>query len=235
MQKIKCIIIEDEPLAVKVLKDFIEQVPQLELKEIFREAISAGIYLQAENIDLIFLDIHLPKLKGLSFLRTLQHPPAIIVTTAYHQYALEGYELNVVDYLMKPIPFARFITAVNKASRFISLPIGPVSIPDKQENAIFLTINRRKVKIALDDILYVESKKEYVQINTTQHQFISKMGTSDLESLLPLDRFRRIHRSFIVAIEKIDTYNKENVEIRGRKIPIGKHYKKETEEVFKGI
>lgn len=226
MQKIKCIIIEDEPLAVKVLKDYIQQVPFLELTAIFKEAISAAGYLQNEETGLLFLDIHLPKLKGLDFLRTLTNPPVTIVTTAYHQYALEGFELGVADYLMKPISFKRFIAAVNKSVKLISLKNTEIPTVDKVNEVIFLNVNRRKVKIALDDILYIESKREYVLVVTQTNEFISKIGTNELELMLPADKFRRIHRSFIVAIYKVDTFSKENVEIQGRIIPIGRNFKK---------
>lgn len=226
MHRIKCIIIEDEPLAVKILKDYIQQVPYLELKEVFKDAISAGNYLQKEKVDLMFLDIHLPKLKGLDFLRTLLNPPVTITTTAYHQYALEGFELSVADYLMKPISFKRFTSAVNKSVKLIKANNSEGKSVEDTTEAIYLNVNRRKVKILLNDILYIESKREYVQVVTTKNDYISKISTTDLEEMLPLDKFRRIHRSFIIAVAKIDTYTKENVEIHGRLIPIGKNFKK---------
>lgn len=225
MQKIKCIIIEDEPLAVKVLKDYIQQVPYLELTAIFKEAISAAGYLQNEETGLLFLDIHLPKLKGLDFLRTLKNPPITIVTTAFHQYALEGFELGVADYLMKPVSFKRFMAAVNKSVKLLSLNNTEIPTRDTLNDVIFLNVNRRKVKIALDDILYIESKREYVLVVTQTSEFLSKIGTNELELMLPADKFRRIHRSFIVAIYKVDTFSKENVEIRGKIIPIGRNFK----------
>lgn len=223
MKKVKCIITEDEPLAVNVLKNYIQRVPHLELMAVFKEAFSTGKYLQEEKIDLIFLDIHLPQLKGLDFLRTLRHPPVIIITTAYHQYALEGFELSVADYLMKPVSFERFASAVNKATKLIT--INSISQSEKKENSIFLTINRKKVRILLDDILFIESKREYVTIYTSSNEYISKISTTELEAMLSDVNFKRIHRSYIVAVDKIETYTKENVEIRGRVIPIGKNYK----------
>lgn len=227
MQKIKCIIIEDEPLAVKILKDYIQQTSNLELMEVFRDAISAGIYLKQEKVDLMFLDIHLPILKGLEFLRTVPHPPIVIITTAYPEYALEGYELNVADFLMKPISFKRFTAAVNKSVKLIRADSYEALAGAASGTAIYLNVNRRKVRILLNDILYVESKREYVQIITRTNEFISKIGTAEFELLLPPDKFRRIHRSFIISIDKIDTYTKENVEIQGQLIPIGKHFRKD--------
>jgi DNA-binding LytR/AlgR family response regulator len=153
MQKIKCIIVEDEPLAAKLLHDYIIQVSFLELTGTFKEALSAGNHLQNEQADLIFLDIHLPKLKGLSFLRTLANPPAVIVTTAYHQYAVEGFELNVVDYLLKPFSFQRFITAVNKVSKIIQAHPSNGKEAIQKESSLTLTIDRKKVRIDYDNIL----------------------------------------------------------------------------------
>jgi len=213
MKKIKCIITEDEPLAVN-----------LELMAVFKEAFSTEKYLQKEKIDLIFLDIHLPQLKGLDFLRTLRYPPVVIITTAYHQYALEGFELSVADYLMKPIAFDRFASAVNKATKLID--VSATFQSEKKENSIFLTINRKKVRILLDDILFIESNREYVTIHTSTSKYISKISTTELEAMLSDTNFKRIHRSFIVAVNKIETYTKENVEIKGIIIPIGKNYKR---------
>lgn len=233
MQKIKCIIVEDEPLAVRLLSGYIQQVPYLELCGTFREAISAGNHLQKEKADLIFLDIHLPKLKGFSFLRTLESQPSVIVITAYHQYAVEGFELNVTDYLLKPYSFERFITAVNKVSKivFSTPPTGTEAL--KKDGSLFLTIDRKKVRIDYDNILYIESHREYVKVVTLHGEYTSKISTTELESLLPKLKFIRVHRSFIVSIDKIDTYTKGEVEVKGKNIPIGKGYK--NKELFARI
>lgn len=233
MQKIKCIIVEDEPLAVRLLTDYIQQVPYLELCGTFKDALSAGSYLQKEKTDLIFLDIHLPKLKGLSFLRTLQNPPAVIVTTAYHQYAVEGFELSVVDYLLKPFSLDRFIAAVNKVSKLIQSHQSTEKAELQKETSLFLTIDRKKVRIDYDSILYIESRREYVKVFTLNNEYKSKISTTELESLLPKPKFIRVHRSFIVSIDKIDTYTKGEVEVKGKSIPIGKGYK--NEELFSRI
>ena len=225
MRKLSCIIIEDEPLAVRVLEDFCQQVPGLELMASFKEAISASVYLRENKVDLIFLDLHLPQLKGFDFLRTLTEKPAVIVTTAYHQYAVEGFDLNVADYLMKPISFPRFVAAVNKAIKLLSAENSSRRTEEEEEKAIFLTINRKKVKITLDDILYIESQREYVQIVTNQQLYTCKISTQEIESMLPAMRFKRIHRSFIVATDKIDTYTKEEVEIKVKSIPIGRSFR----------
>lgn len=229
MQKYKCIIVEDEPLATNVLKSFIQRIPYLELKGEFREAISASQALQQNETDIMFLDIHLPEIKGLDFLRTLTNSPVVILTTAYHQYAIDGFELSVTDYLLKPFSFDRFLLSVNKAVKQINASKALAKRTVPAEDSLFLTIDRRKVKILLDEILYVESSREYVKIFTSKTSYISRIGTSELEKMLPPQRFRRVQRSFIVAIDKIDSYSKEYVEINGKRISIGAAFKKEMD------
>ncbi|HEY6978228.1 MAG TPA: LytTR family DNA-binding domain-containing protein [Chitinophagaceae bacterium] len=224
MSKIKCIIVEDEPLAVKVLSDYISQIPFLELQEAFKDAILATDYLRDHDTDLIFLDIHLPKLKGMAFLKTLTHPPAVIITTAYHQYAVEGFELNVTDYLLKPIEFERFLIAVNKVKR----SQGEKQVSNQNEDKkdfIFLNVQKKKVKILFSEIVYIESQREYISIVTTKNRYISKMSTHEIEALLPANLFKRIHRSFIISISKIESYTAEMVEVNGISIPIGRDYR----------
>ncbi|MBI5730109.1 MAG: response regulator transcription factor [Ignavibacteriales bacterium] len=223
MSKIKCIIIEDEPLAVKVLSDYIAQVPFLELQETFKDAIHATDYLRHNNINLIFLDIHLPKLKGMAFLKTLTHPPAVIVTTAYHQYAVEGFNLNVTDYLLKPFDFERFLLAVTKVKTEEGKKQKPIESQEIKD-FIFLNVQKKKVKILFSEIVYIESQREYIKIITTKKEYISKMSTHEIEGLLPANLFKRIHRSFIVSINKIQSYTAKIVEVNGVSIPIGRGY-----------
>jgi DNA-binding LytR/AlgR family response regulator len=224
MSKIKCIIIEDEPLATKVLSDYVSQVPFLELQGTFKDAILATDWLRHNNTELIFLDIHLPKLKGMAFLKTLSHPPAVIITTAYHQYAVEGFDLNVTDYLLKPFEFDRFLVAVNK----VKTAQGEKPRPGESEEAkdfIFLNVQKKKVKILFSEIVYIESQREYIKIVTTKKEYISKMGTHEIEALLPSHLFKRIHRSFIISVSKIQSYTAEEVEVNGTPIPIGRGYR----------
>lgn len=230
MSEINCIIIEDEPLAVKVLSDYILQVPFLELQGTFKDAILATDYLRDNHTDLIFLDIHLPKLKGMAFLKTLTHPPAVIITTAYHQYAVEGFNLNVTDYLLKPFAFERFLTAVTKvktAQREHQKPTESQEIKD----FIFLNVQKKKVKILFSEIAYIESQREYIKITTTKNEYISKMSTHEIEVLLPANLFKRVHRSFIVSISKIESYTAEMVEVNGVAIPIGRGYRDSIENL----
>ena len=224
MSNIKCIIVEDEPLAVKILSDYIRQVPFLELQGTFKDAILATDYLRNNHTELIFLDIHLPKLKGMAFLKTLSHPPSVIVTTAYHQYAVEGFNLNVTDYLLKPFDFERFLIAVTKV-KTAQKEVGPSTEITETKEFIFLTIQKKKVKILFSEILYIESQREYIRIVTTKKEFSSKMSTHEIEALLPTTLFKRIHRSFIVSVNKIESYTAEMVEVNGVSIPIGRGYR----------
>lgn len=224
MSKISCIIIEDEPLAVKVLSDYILQVPFLDLKGTFKDAILATDYLRENSIDLIFLDIHLPKLKGIAFLRTLTHPPAVIITTAYHQYAVEGFNLNVTDYLLKPFELERFLVAVNK----VRTAQKEKQKPDERDTVkdhLFINVQKKKVKILFSEIVYIESQREYIRIVTTQKEYVSKMSTNEIEAILPSHLFKRIHRSFIVSMSKIESYTTDMVEVNGVSIPIGRGYR----------
>jgi two-component system, LytTR family, response regulator len=230
MSNLKCIIVEDEPLAAKVLADYISQVPFLELQGTFKDAILATEFLHDHTVDLIFLDIHLPKLKGMAFLKTLTHPPAIIITTAYHQYAVEGFNLNVTDYLLKPFEFERFLIAVNKV-RMTQKEKPEVNEPEEKKDHLFLNVQKKKVKISFSDIVYIESQKEYIRIVTTKKEYISKMSTHEIESLLPVQLFKRIHRSFIVSVSKIDSYTAEEVEVNGITIPIGRGYRDSMENL----
>jgi two-component system LytT family response regulator len=224
MSEIRCIIIEDEPLAVKVLSDYIMQVPFLKLEATFKDAILATDYLRQNDTDLIFLDIHLPKLKGMSFLKTLTNPPAVIITTAYHQYAIEGFDLNVTDYLLKPFDFERFLKAVSKVRKSESDIHKPDEKQDKKDS-IFLNVQKRRVKILFSEILYIESQQEYIKIISTKKEYVIKMSTHEIESLLPKELFIRIHRSFIVSLSRIESYSSEIVEVNGVTIPIGRGYK----------
>ena len=224
MSNIKCIIVEDEPLSAKVLADYISQVPFLELQGTFKDAILATEYLHHHTVDLIFLDIHLPKLKGMAFLKTLTHPPAIIITTAYHQYAVEGFNLNVTDYLLKPFEFERFLIAVNKVRKAQKEKSEPNEIEDKKDY-LFLNVQKKKVKISFSEIVYIESQREYIKIVTTKKEYLSKLSTHEIEALLPPQLCKRIHRSFIVSVNKIEWYTAEEVEVNGVSIPVGRGYK----------
>ena len=178
----------------------------------------------AHTIELIFLDIHLPKLKGFAFLKTLTHPPAVIITTAYHQYAVEGFNLNVTDYLLKPIEFERFLVAVNKVKGSYQNKLPSMEMHETKDH-LFLNMQKKKVKVAFSEIIYIESQREYVKIVSIKGEYLTKMSTHEIEALLPGQLFKRVHRSFIISVNKIDSYSAEEVEVNGTSIPIGRGYR----------
>jgi two-component system, LytTR family, response regulator len=226
MPMIRCIIVEDEPIAAKILSNYISQVPTLALQEIFKNAILAADWLAQNETDLIFLDIHLPKLKGMDFIKTLPSPPCIIITTAYHEYAVEGFNLNVTDYLLKPIEFSRFLVAVNK----VKLPREEIANVPKS-NFIFLRAERKNVKILFSEIVYIESQREYIKIVTTEREYVTRMSTHEIEKLLPPTLFKRIHRSYIISMSKINSYSAEIIEVNGISLPIGRGYRDILEQL----
>lgn len=235
MQRFNCLIVEDEPLAAEVLQDYIKQVPFLSLKGICNDAIFALEALQQQKIDLVFLDIHLPKLKGLDFIKTLKNAPRIIITTAYHEYALQGYEYNVVDYLLKPIEFSRFLMAVNKLNQS---PVPESSIatflPTPERASLFFNVSKKKVKVFLDEILYIESLKEYIRIYTVSKTILTKFPLGRIEELLAKNNFLRIHRSYIIARSRIDAFTASEVEVNGKQLPIGRSYKEDVLATLEG-
>ncbi len=230
--KINCLIIEDEPLAAEIMQDYIKQVPFLHLIATCGDAVFAYDVLQSNVIDLIFLDIHLPKLKGFDFLNSLKNPPNIIVTSAYNEYALQGYEHNVLDYLQKPIAFNRFLKAINK----IPTQQKPIhtAIPHQNTEALsfFFNVGKKKVKIFLDDILYIESLREYIKVVTHKKTILTKFQIGQIEKLLEDNNFIRIHRSFIVAKNKVDAFTAVSVEIENKEIPVGRSYKELVQSIF---
>lgn len=235
MHRYNCIIVEDEPLATEVIKDYIAQVPFLQLKGICTDALYAMDLLQKEKIDLVFLDIHLPKLKGLDFIKALKNPPHVIITSAYQEYALQGYELNVVDYLLKPIEFSRFVMAVNKLKDRETVAALPVSQSATGERAaLFFNVSKKRVKIYIDEILFIESLKEYIRITTKDKSILTKFQLGQIEEMLAQNGFLRVHRSFLVAKNKIDAFSATDVEIAGKQIPIGRSYKETVMGALEG-
>jgi len=229
--KVKCLIVDDEPLARDVIKTYVEWLEGLELVGSCGNAIEALSLLQKKRVDLIFLDIRMPRISGIDFLKSLPNPPKVIFTTAFRDYALEGYELDVVDYLLKPIAFDRFMKAVNKVFRLSpqasTSPQNPVVL-SPQDAFIYLKADKKMVKVFLKDILYIESLKDYVRVKTIDKQVVTYQKISFLAERLPEDRFLRVHRSFIVAIDKVDAYSASFIELAGKNIPIGRNYKNEV-------
>ena len=227
-QKIRCLVVDDEPPAREIIKQYIADTPMLQLEGECGNAIQAISFLQQQQADLIFLDIRMPQLSGTDFLKTLPHPPKVIFTTAHAEYALDGYELDVVDYLLKPIRFDRFLKAVNKAYQYSRLKTAvEKTIPDQEKTDAFVYFraDRKMIKVVLADILFIESMKDYVKVVTAQETIITKQSISSVEAMLPENQFIRSHRSFIVSLQKIKSYTSELIQIGKTEIPIGKLYR----------
>jgi DNA-binding LytR/AlgR family response regulator len=227
----KCIIVDDEPLAIEILESYVARIEELELTGTFRNAIAAFSFVQQNPVDLIFLDIEMPKLSGIEFLKTLKHSPKVIITTAYRDYAIEGFELEVVDYLLKPIPFERFLKSVGKVlhSR-VEIPL--TTQVSAQDSFIYFKVDKKMVKTRIADILYIESIKDYVKVRTADKEIITQQKISYLDESLPRQQFLRIHRSFIVNLDRIDAYTATDVEISKFKVPIGRNYKADVMKVL---
>lgn len=236
---IKCIIIDDEPLAQRVIEKFLEDLPNFEVMAKCNNAFEAMDAVNSYNIDLMFLDINMPKLSGLSFLKTLKNPPLVIITTAYSEYAMEGYELDVVDYLKKPFSFERFLKAIQKVQDrlknidptiviaeddSIALPIE--NTPEiNATNFIFVKANKKNYKVDIDDIFYIEALGDYIKIHTSNSVLVTYQSMKRIESILPSTVFVRIHKSYIVSVNKIKSVEGNMVEVKNEKITIGNSYK----------
>lgn len=234
--KLNCVIVEDEPLARNLLTEYVGKVPSLNLIEACSSPIAALEVLRNNSIDVLFLDVQMPELTGISLLKVLQKRPLVVLTTAYSEYALQGYELDVVDYLLKPITFERFLRAVAKVTQRLESAKSNTAAVDKsspppEQPFVFIKDGTKLVKIVFDDILYVEGLKDYVTIHLSNNQkVVSLQRLKALEEQLPADKFIRVHNSFIVALKSIDVVHKNNIQIRNAQIPIGETYKKSFQE-----
>ena len=225
---IRCMIIEDEPLAQNILKKYIGEVSSLELVAVCSNALEAQETIQLQNIHLLFLDINLPKLSGINFLRTLPAPPLVIFTTAYPEFAVEGFELDAIDYLVKPFSFERFLKAANKALNKINRQ--PAILNDKPaDDFIFLKSDKKVYKIDLDDIVYAEATGDYVKVITREGQYTSNITLKRLLEELPSNLFVRVHKSFIISANKIKFFEGNYIKVGQADIPIGAAYR---EEIF---
>jgi DNA-binding LytR/AlgR family response regulator len=225
---IRCIAVDDEKLVLDLLVDNIEQVPYLQLVNACKNAMEAIEVLQKEKIDLIFLDIQMPKLSGLQLIQTLQTPPMVILITAYEQYALESYNLNVVDYLLKPVSFERFLKACNKAKGLFDLKSDKGAV--QKENSpdhLFVNVEYTLVKILFTDILFIEGLKDYIKIHlaSSNKPVLTKMSLKAMEEKLPSNKFIRIHKSYIVAADKITVIKRDLISIGTHEIPVSEFYK----------
>ncbi|BAV09891.1 two component transcriptional regulator, LytTR family [Filimonas lacunae] len=232
---INSVIIDDEPLAAGILQDYIEKVPFLNLKATFTNALEAIQYIEQEDVDLLFLDIRMPDITGVDLLKNLKKRPAAIFTTAYQEYAIEGYSLNVVDYLLKPIPFTRFVSAATKAYDYINMVKSSRSGGyAAQQEFIFIKTEYKIVKVDLSDILYIEGLKDYskIYLKDNSKPIFTLQNLKSFESKLPQDRFIRIHRSYIVSINKINVICKNRVMIAQTDIPVSIGFKNNLQEII---
>jgi DNA-binding LytR/AlgR family response regulator len=233
MTKLQTIAIDDEPIALEVVKNLMEEVPFVELVGFFTKAIDAITFLQENAIDLIFLDIKMPGLSGIEFLRSLPNPPMVIFTTAYSEHAVQSFELDAIDYLLKPFSFSRMLKACNKAFELRQLKVNSKQAVLDPLPVIFIKSSYEQVKIDLGDLQYVESVGNYIRFHLTDQTIVSRLTMSEAEALLPVKAFVRIHRSFIVAKTKITKIDKRSAWLTGIEVPIGASYITEIENLLK--
>lgn len=231
--KVRCLLVDDEPLAIQLLQTHLEKLDLFEAVATCSNAIKALEVLRAETIDLLFLDIKMPQLTGIDFLRTLKNPPAVIITTAYREYAVDGYDLDIVDYLLKPITFDRFFKAIDRYLRTTKVQ-QPLKAVPKADECIYIKAGGKFHKLNVDDILYLESLKDYIVIHCVNQQITAKYKISDMEQELKPWSFLRIHRSYMVNQKKITAFTMNDVEIGVREIPIGTNYKEYVFQTLKG-
>ena len=227
--KTRCLIIDDEPLARDLIRNHIEKLDNFEIVAECGDAMKALQELRDQKVDLMFMDIQMPQITGIEFLKILKNPPKVIITTAFREYALDGFELDVVDYLLKPITFERFLKSVNKYYQETQEEVqntAPVAETiSTEESFIYVKENKRVIKVFLHDILYIEGLSEYVQIYTDRKKIITKTSMTSLEDKLPSDGFMRIHKSFIVSLPRIEAFTAHTIEVPGKELPIGRSYK----------
>jgi DNA-binding LytR/AlgR family response regulator len=233
---IKCIIVEDEPIAAEIMAEFVSHVAELQCLGIFSDAEKAYDYLKNHPpVDVLFLDIQMPSMTGMELLKVLKYKPKIIFTTAHRDYAMQAYELQVADFLLKPIAFDRFLASVNKLMQPIFKAQQTLQQSTQNQEFYFFSVGRRSVKIFLDEILYLESMNDAVFVRTQTASYETKYPLSDLEKLLPTDRFLRIHRSYIVQVKKASSFTANDVTIANRPLPVGRSYKAAAMSVLEGL
>jgi two-component system, LytTR family, response regulator len=221
---INCLVVDDEPLAISLLSDYVVKSPGLALAGSTTSALEALRMLEKQPIHAIFLDIQMPELTGMQFLQVIDKKYQVVLTTAYAEFALKGYEHNVVDYLLKPISFQRFLQAAEKLKGRMAPPAGPAPVPE-QGKSLFIKTEYKVRRIDLEDIFYIEALKDYIAIHTAGEKILSLQGMTELESLLPPAMFARVHRSYIVAIHKIESIERSRVIIHKQHLPIGETYR----------
>ncbi|WP_109302661.1 LytTR family DNA-binding domain-containing protein [Aquimarina sp. AU474] len=234
---ISCIIVDDEPLARDIIENYISRIDNLELIASCSNALEAFNLITKRPIDLIFLDIQMPEITGIEFLKELQPTPKVIFTTAYSEYAVDAFNLEAVDYLLKPIEFSRFLKAINKVFKLTNNTkeeklVSPKTKLDTSDYFLYLKVEKTMQKIFLKDIHYIESLRNYIKIKTSDREIVALKSISSIEGLLPTKKFLRVHRSFIIAIDFIDSFSPSEINIKGIHIPVGRHYKNTVKKVL---
>jgi len=235
--KIRCIVIDDEPLAIEIIESYIEKIPYVELAGKFSNAIDALQYLKSNKVDLMLLDIQMPELTGIQLMKVLDNPPQVIFTTAFDNYAIKSYELDAVDYLLKPIEFDRFLKAIEKSWKRIersqSVEVNKVEQGVPKDTFIFIKTEHRVQRVEISEILYIEGMKNYLRVVTRTDKFMTLQNFKSICELLPVNQFIRVHKSFVVAVDKIDSIERSRIKIGKQLIPIGDTYKKDFDQLVK--
>ena len=238
---VRCLLVDDEPLARQVISQYLDQVEDFEVMGTCENALEAGTVISEKEVDLVFLDINMPMLSGLEFMKTLVNPPLVVITTAYREYAVDSYELDVLDYLVKPIPFPRFMKTLHKVREQLRLrqaanlaeDHGPESAQPQAEH-IYLKVDKKMVRVEYADIVYVESLKDYVRVITTLENLIVHYNLQAFTELLPPSQFARIHRSYTINLNHIKALDGNSIEIGGKSLPIGRNYQPEVKQRILG-
>jgi DNA-binding LytR/AlgR family response regulator len=226
--KIKCVLIDDEPLAIKVLQNYFNNFADFEITATFNNALEALEYINNNTVDAVFLDINMPMMTGFELIRLIEYKTKIIITTAFREFAAESYDLDVLDYLVKPIPLPRFIKCIHKIEADFNLKNNIKIEPHKIEPHIFIKVDKKMVKITIDEILFIEGMKEYIKVVTSDKTYITHKSLISLSEELPADRFMRIHKSYTIAIDKVKSIEGNRIQILSYTLPIGRNYSKDV-------
>lgn len=232
--KIKCLIIDDEPLATNILKNYLRDLEQFEIADVCHSAVEAFNVIKNTHPDVVFLDINMPNMSGLELIKSLENPPLIVITTAYRDYAVEGFEYNVFDYLVKPIALPRFMKTIERVlKRFEKSAVDlELSTPAAKEDFIFVKVDKKMIRVLFSEILYIESLKDYVRIKTTVEDLITHHTLSSITEALPADQFMRVHRSYTISLRKVRALEGNSVEVHGKWLPVGRNFRNDLRKII---
>jgi two-component system LytT family response regulator len=226
--KIKCILVDDEPLAIKIIENYLNNFSEFEILGTFNTAFEALGFINSNAIDVVFLDINMPLMTGFELIKLIEYKPKIIITTAFREFAAESYDLEVLDYLVKPIPLPRFIKCINKITTEFNLKSNTKTDSHRNEPHIFIKVDKKMMKINIDEILFIEGMKEYIKVTTAEKTYITHKSLTSLTEELPAEQFLRIHKSYIIALNKVKSIEGNRIQIHTHTLPIGRNYSKEV-------